>query len=60
MSEVATVKSTPQSTPKRTPARSTKKDPWSEEQLTTSSKSRLIDADLVVRVCLEAHTDSMS
>ncbi|PGH09949.1 hypothetical protein AJ79_05565 [Helicocarpus griseus UAMH5409] len=32
---------------RRGPARSTKKDPWSEEQLTTSNKSHIIDVDLV-------------
>lgn len=36
------------SRPKRNPARSAKKDPWSEEELLTSPKSRLIDIDLVV------------
>ncbi|KAL2007345.1 hypothetical protein VTN00DRAFT_8783 [Thermoascus crustaceus] len=35
------------SRPKRNPTRSAKKDPWSEEQLLTSTKSRLIDIDLV-------------
>ncbi|KAK2764955.1 hypothetical protein FQN54_008654 [Arachnomyces sp. PD_36] len=34
-------------TSRRMPARSGKKDPWSEEQLTTSKKSRIIDVDLV-------------
>ncbi|PGH17261.1 hypothetical protein AJ80_04903 [Polytolypa hystricis UAMH7299] len=32
---------------KRMPARSAKKDPWGEEKLTTSSKSRIIDIDLI-------------
>ncbi|KAL1998099.1 hypothetical protein VTN02DRAFT_6856 [Thermoascus thermophilus] len=35
------------SRPKRNPTRSAKKDPWSEEQLLTSTKSRLVDIDLV-------------
>ncbi|KAK2803843.1 hypothetical protein FQN50_006850 [Emmonsiellopsis sp. PD_5] len=32
---------------RRPPGRASKKNPWSEEQLTTSSKSRIIDVDLV-------------
>ena len=36
-------------TAKRIPARASKKDPWDEKQLMTSSKSRLVGIDLVVR-----------
>ncbi|OJD17999.1 hypothetical protein AJ78_01956 [Emergomyces pasteurianus Ep9510] len=32
---------------RRGPSRTSKKDPWSEEQLTTSTESRIIDIDLV-------------
>ncbi|KKZ66599.1 hypothetical protein EMCG_07713 [[Emmonsia] crescens] len=32
---------------RRGPSRVSKKDPWGEEQLTTSTKSRIIDVDLV-------------